>query len=106
MKRQTVSFLCILALGLCLFSVQGMAADKSYLMTGEITAINTQEKIVVIDVPLEKGIFTVAGPLFGGADLKKGRQTATLSDFKVGERVTVKWKGTSWGHLIESLKGR
>lgn len=106
MKRQTVSFLCILALGLCLFSVQGMAADKTYIMTGEITAINTQEKIVVIDVPLEKGIFTVAGPLVGGADLKKGGQTATLSDFKVGERVTVKWKGTSWGHVIESLKGR
>ncbi len=106
MKRQTVLFLFFLALGLCLFSVQAVAADKTYIMTGKITAIDTQEKIVVIDVPLQKGIFTVAGPLVGGADLKKGGKPATLSDFKVGEKVTVKWKGTSWGHLIESLSAR
>ena len=106
MKKQGVLFLCIFALALFSFGPEGIGAEKTYIMSGEIKAINTQYSTVVIDVPLEKGIFTVAGPLVSDAVLKKDGQTATLSDFRVGEKVTVKWKGTDWGHVIESLKSR
>jgi hypothetical protein len=107
MKRHKIWFLCILALGLFSFSLQGVAADKTYVMTGKITAIGLDEKIVVIDVPVKKGVmFTIAGPVVGDAKLEKGGKAVTLSDFKVGEKVTVNWKGTSWGHVIKSISAK
>lgn len=106
MKRQAVLFFFALALLLCPFGAQGIAAEKTYIMSGEITAIDTACKTVVIDVPLQKGVFTVAGPLAPDAVLKQDGQSARLSDFKVGEKVSVKWRSTADGHLIEALKSR
>ena len=86
-----------------LFVFQAMAGEKVYLMTGKITVINQDHNIVVIEVPLEKGLFTVGGPLSSSAILKKGGKSARLSDFKVGEQVQVRWKSTEKGHVIEMI---
>jgi hypothetical protein len=86
-----------------LFVFQAMAGEKVYLMTGKIAAINQDSNTVVIEVPLENGLFTVGGPLTSSAVLKKGGKSARLSDFKVGEQVKVRWRSTKNGHVIEMI---
>ena len=50
------------------------AAAETYKMKGKITAIDTKDHTVVVNVHIEKGKFyTVAGPLAPNAVLKKGR---------------------------------
>lgn len=89
-----------------LFVFQAMAGEKVYLMTGKIAAINQDYNTVVIEVPLEKGLFTVGGPLSSSAVLKKGGKSASLSDFAVGEQVEVRWRSTEKGHVIEMIDPR
>ena len=86
-----------------LFVFQTMAGEKIYLMTGKITVINQDRDTVVIEVPLEKGLFTVGGPLSSNAVLKKRGKSAKLSDFAVGEQVKVRWRSTEKGHVIEMI---
>ncbi|MBW1793597.1 MAG: hypothetical protein JRJ38_04100 [Deltaproteobacteria bacterium] len=100
----TVIFLTVV-LTICLFGTQGTAGEKIYQMKGEITAIESAYNTVVIEVPMGKRMFTVAGPLSSEAILKRGGQCAGLTDFVVGDQVTVKWRGTDKGHIIEMLKG-
>jgi hypothetical protein len=45
-------------------------------------------------------MFTVGGPLAPDAVIKKGKNPAELSDFKIGDTVIVKWTATEKGHLI------
>jgi hypothetical protein len=77
--------------------------SKSYIMTGKISAIDEFAKTVVIEVPLASKMFTVAGPLAEDAKLSKNNQMASLSDFMVGESVSVKWHSTPEGHVIDRL---
>ena len=100
----TVIFLTVV-LTICLFGTQGTAGEKIYQMKGEITAIESAYNTVVIEVPMGKRMFTVAGPLSSEAILKRGGQCVGLTDFVVGDQVTVKWKATDKGHIIEMLKG-
>ena len=86
-----------------LFAFHVEASEKIYLMTGKITAINQDRNTVVIEVPLEKGLFTVGGPLSSNAVLKKRGKSARLSDFAVGEQVKVRWRSTEKGHVIEMI---
>ena len=99
-----VIFLTVV-LTMCLFGTQGTAGEKIYQMKGEITAIESAYNTVVIEVPMGKRMFTVAGPLSSEAILKRGGQCVGLTDFVVGDQVTVKWRGTDKGHVIEMLKG-
>ena len=92
-------------LTMCLFGTQGTAGEKTYQMKGEITAIESVHNTVVIEVPMGKKMFTVAGPLSSEAILKRGERRAGLTDFVVGDEVTVKWKATDSGHIIEMLRG-
>ena len=92
-------------LTMCLFGTQGTAGEKIYQMKGEITAIESVYNTVVIEVPMGKRMFTVGGPLSSEAILKKGAQCVSLTDFVVGDEVTVKWKATDSGHIIEMLRG-
>ncbi|MCK4391182.1 MAG: hypothetical protein KAV83_13200 [Desulfobacterales bacterium] len=91
---------------LCLFGTQGLASEKIYQMKGEITAIEPAYNTVVIEVPMGEKMFTVGGPLSSEAILKKGEQYVGLTDFVVGDQVTVKWKATDTGHIIIFLKAR
>jgi hypothetical protein len=76
-------------------------------MTGKISAIDLVYDTVVIEVPMEKSkMFTVGGPLASDARVIKDGQTAGLDDFKVGERVTVKWHSTPQGHVIDRLASK
>lgn len=76
-----------------------------YKMTGKIAAIDHTYNTVVVDVPLANGqVFVVGGPFAGNAVLKSQGRPATLADFKVGERVIVKWSPTSEGHLIRMME--
>jgi len=84
--------------------VCGTAGEKIHHMRGEITAIEPPYDTVVIEVPLEKGPFTVAGPLSEYAVLKKHGESASLVDFVAGDRVDVTWRGTSGGHIIEQMQ--
>jgi len=99
-----VVFLTV-ALTMCLFVTQGTAGEKIYIMKGEITAIESAYNTVVIEVPMGKRMFTVAGPLSSEAILKRGGHRVDLTDFVVGDEVTVKWRATDKGHIIETLKG-
>ncbi|MBW1677629.1 MAG: hypothetical protein JRJ79_13770 [Deltaproteobacteria bacterium] len=65
----TVIFLTVV-LTICLFGTQGTAGEKIYQMKGEITAIESAYNTVVIEVPMGKRMFTVAGPLSSEAILK------------------------------------
>lgn len=106
MKRSVYFLVGILAVYFvfCVLGSPAIAAEKTYTMKGKIAFVNEKENIVVVDVPLANGTFRVAGPLASDAVLKKGKGPATLADFKVGEKVTVRWKATAKGHLIEFLK--
>ena len=83
-----------------------MGAGKTYVMSGKVTAVDTAYNTIVIDVPMGKEIFTVAGPLSPKAVLRKGGKLAHLSSFMVGESVKVKWQATDEGHLITALDAK
>lgn len=86
---------------------QSMAEEKIYLMNGYIKAIELDNNTVVIEVPLKEGrLFTVGGPLSSKPILKKSGQSVSLFDFEVGDQVTVKWKSTGKGHIIETIEAK
>lgn len=77
---------------------------ETYNMTGTISAIDLSYQTVVIKCPLaSKQIFTVGGPLAANAKLMIKNKMVSLNDFKVGERVAVRWHGTPQGHVIDRL---
>jgi hypothetical protein len=82
------------------------AGGQSYRMAGEITAIDIGFQTVVIEVPLGDKYFTVGGPLGADAVLVKGGRPVTLEDFQTGDPVSVVWRATPSGHLIERLESR
>ena len=76
----------------------------TYNMTGSISAIDLQYQTVVIKCPLaSKQVFTVGGPLAENARLIIKNKKASLNDFKVGDRVAVRWHGVPQGHMIDRL---
>ena len=79
------------------------AADTMYVMKGYILAIEKVSNTVVVEIPLEDDLLTVGGPLSSKAVLKKEKKAAKLDDFKKGEHVTVRWRATDTGHMIEGL---
>jgi len=86
--------------------VSSAAAQKMYKMSGKITDVSPQHNTVVVEVPMGKEMFTVAGPLASDAKLiKKGRE-AQLSDFQTGERATVTFHSNRKGHVIDSMMVR
>ena len=108
MKKSIIFATLILAviISVCLHNSQGLAAEKVYEMVGDITAVDLAHNTVVIEVPLERGAFTVGGPLSARATLFRGEQSVDLSDFQAGDRVIVKWEATEKGHLILFLKAK
>ena len=87
-----------------LATVPTIVFAKTYNMTGKISAIDLSYHTVVIKCPLaSQQIFTVGGPLAANAKLSKNNQMASLNDFKVGERVAVRWHGTPQGQVIDRL---
>ena len=111
MRKSIILGIPIIALMffLVFFAAQSSASKEVIKMVGEITAIDFINNTVVVEVPVgktmhEKRLFTVGGPLASDAELIKESGSANLEDFKVGDRVTVKWKTIDTGHLILSLK--
>jgi hypothetical protein len=105
--RKSITFITLtltMIISISLHHSQAIAAKKVYEMVGDITAIDLAHNTVVIEVPLERGTFTVGGPISERAVLFRGEQSVELSDFQVGDRVTVKWEATERGHLILFLK--
>ena len=92
-----------LVLLISLFTAVAYAENKVYLMTGEVSGIDTAYNTVVIEVPLGSRMFTVGGPLDPNATLTKNGRSVNLKDFNVGERVKVKWRATNKGHVVEVL---
>jgi len=77
---------------------------ETYNMTGKISAIDLSYQTVVIKCPLaSKQIFTVGGPLAENARLIIKNKKSSLDDFKVGDRVAVRWHATPQGHVIDRL---
>jgi hypothetical protein len=71
-----------------------------------MTAFESVQNTMVIEVPAGKGMFTVAGPLASEALFKEGGQCAGLTDsVGGGDQVTVKWRGTDKGQMIEVPEG-
>lgn len=105
-KKYIVTVGLGLLCGLYLFLSPAMGAGKTYVMSGKVTAVDTANNTIVIDVPLGKETFTVAGPLSPKAVLRKGGKPAHLSEFMVGESVKVKWQATDEGHLILALDAK
>jgi len=91
---------------LSIYGTQSLAGERIYQMVGDITAIDLEYKTVVVEVPLAGKTFTVGGPLSSEAVLERGGQSATLADFQVGDRVTVKWEATGQGHVILLLRAK
>ena len=108
MRRAMMFRLALLTavLSLGLFVCEADAAQHAHQMTGKITAIDSMANTVVVDVPLHGKMLTVGGPLSQKAVLKKGGKSVGLNDFKVGDKVTVKWMTTGNGPVIEGLHAR
>ena len=51
-----------------------------------------------------EGFFTVGGPLDPNAILIRSGRPAALSDYQAGETVSVVWRATRRGHVIEKLE--
>ena len=86
--------------------MRAMKTGQVFVMAGKIEAIDLKYNTVVIACPGNSGIFTVGGPLSPKADVKMGAKAAQLSDFTIGQPVTVNWKAAAEGHLILMLKGK
>ena len=86
-----------------LTAAPSVVVGKTYTMTGKITAIDRAYDTIVIEVPMASKMFTVAGPLAANAKLAKNNRMVGLGEFKVGERVAVKWHSTAEGHVIDRL---
>jgi hypothetical protein len=109
MNRSAVFWVALAAAALLAMGTtlqQASAEEKSYLMTGEIAAIDMSFQTVVIEAPLGDQSFTVGGPLSRNARLVKNGRAAELSDFDVGDKVSVVWRATPSGHIIEKLESR
>ena len=71
-----------------------------------MTAIDSVQNTMVIEVPAGKGMFTVAGPLSSETLLKEGGQCEGLTEsVGGGDQVEVKWRGTGKGQMIEVPEG-
>ena len=86
-----------------LFTSGAHAEGKVHSLKGEISGINLTHSTVVIQAPVGTQMFTVGGPLDSAATLTRNGRPAGLKDFKVGETVTVRWRSTPNGHVIEAL---
>lgn len=106
MKRSTYIMVLAIIFSLSFCGAQCWSAEKIYQMAGDITAIDLEYNTVVVEVPLKGKMLTVGGPLSSEAVLKKGGQLVSISDFRVGDRVMVKWKLTEQGHTILALMAR
>ena len=106
-ERICVALFLIPVFLLCLSGVESIAGENEYKMGGEITAIEKDYNTVVIEVLLGNNqLFTVGGPLSEGAVLKKEGQPVGLSSFAIGDKVTVLWRATEKGHIIDRLETR
>jgi hypothetical protein len=108
MKRSAYLMTLVLAVMFFLsFSgSQSWAGERIYQMSGDITAIDLDYHTVVVEVPLGEKTFTVGGPLSLKAVLKRDSKSVSLEDFRVGDRVTVKWEANEQGHIILSLNAK
>jgi len=108
MKRKSLLLLVTtMALVTLLLSAGPALAGKVYIMKGILSAVDQGCNTAVVKVPLASGkVFVVAGTLAPDVMLKRGGTVATLGDFQVGEKVTVKWRSTARGHLILALIAR
>ena len=103
-KRKSLRIVAAAVVLLFVATAATIVFADTYNMTGTISAIDLQYQTVVIKCPLASmQIFTVGGPLAENAVLKIKNKKASLSDFKVGERVAVKWHGVPQGHVIDRL---
>ena len=98
-----VAFL-VLILGHFLLSSLAMAADKANVDKGKITAIDIDSNTVVVEASLRGKIYNVGGPISPRAVLRKAGRPASLPEFVIGDKVTVKWGIATEGHIIEALK--
>lgn len=101
-KRKAIIFSAIFLISF--YGIYINAAEYIlYVMDGEIAAIDLDNKTVVIEIPMGTQFFTIGGPLLPGVRLKKGRKSVGLKSFNVGDSVTVRWRHTGKGHVIEGL---
>jgi hypothetical protein len=105
-KKSVYLIMVALLLIFSLLEAQSLARERIYEMRGKISAIDLTYDTVVIEVPLIGKTFTVGGPLAHDAVLERNDKPAQLSEFRIGEWVTVKWEHTEKGHLIVFLKAK
>ena len=105
-KRNLIKGVAMAIVLTFLLTAPAIVFAKTYNMTGKITAIDLAYQTVVINCPVGSQIFTVGGPLAANAKLSKNNEMVSLNDFKVGERVAVKWHSTPQGHVIDRLVAR
>lgn len=86
-----------------LMTSAALAGERVYTRQGEIAAINPRYDTVVVEIPVPNDSMTVGGPLATDAKVTRGNRPASLGDFEVGEQVTVRWRVTEKGHIIERL---
>jgi len=106
MKEKEKFFRIAVAAVVLLFmaTAASIVLAETYNMSGKISAIDLSYQTVVIKCPLaSKQIFTVGGPLAPDAKLIIKNKEASLNDFKVGDRVAVRWHGVPQGHMIDRL---
>jgi len=108
MKRKPLLlFIVTVALVALLSSASPAMAGNVYVMKGILSAVDQSCNTAVVKVTISPGkVFVVAGTLAPDVILKRYGNVATLGDFQVGEKVTVKWRSTPRGHLILALTAK
>jgi len=86
--------------------VHGAEDYVLHVMKGRLAAVDAAHRTAVVEVPRNGDAFTVGGPLVSGAMLRRNGRPVDLAAFEIGEKVTVRWRHTPRGHLIEALTAR
>lgn len=89
---------------LCGGPLTAHAGDKVYTGQGVLAAIDFQHDTIVVQIPVNDGEMTVAGPLAAGARVTVEGQTAGLHFLELGKTVTVTWKRTPEGPHILAVR--
>ena len=106
MKKLTLAFMIFLITFLFLLNLNSCsnANRGTILQEGKITTIDPVLHKVYVEVLIGLRPYVIMGEVNSGTAFLKNGYPARLSDFSEGESVTVQWRNTKDGQVIEVIE--
>jgi hypothetical protein len=98
-KKMSIIFLCIIALGFISIPIDLQAGDTTQKITGKIKDVDLEEKSVVVGTPDGDMVFYIET----GSQIKKGTETITIKDLKIGIVIEMTFKTSGDDHIAELI---